>query len=36
MINLTDYGIEMWDDEKIASFRRTLLNWYDNEKRDLP
>lgn len=26
----------MWDDEKIASFRRTLLNWYDNEKRDLP
>lgn len=36
MINLTDYGIEMWDDEKIASFRRTLLAWYDNEKRDLP
>ena len=36
MINLTDYGIKMWDDEKIASFRRTLLNWYDNEKRDLP
>ncbi len=31
MINLTDYGIKMWDDEKIASFRRTLLNWYDNE-----
>lgn len=26
----------MWDDEKIASFRRTLLAWYDNEKRDLP
>ncbi|MBT0922834.1 A/G-specific adenine glycosylase [Streptococcus lutetiensis] len=36
MINLTDYGIKIWDDEKIASFRRTLLNWYDNEKRDLP
>ena len=36
MINFTDYGIEMWDDEKIASFRRTLLAWYDNEKRDLP
>ncbi|MEI4781395.1 A/G-specific adenine glycosylase [Streptococcus pasteurianus] len=36
MINFTDYGIEMWDDEKIASFRRTLLTWYDNEKRDLP
>lgn len=36
MINFTDYSIEMWDDEKIASFRRTLLAWYDNEKRDLP
>ena len=36
MINCTDYSIEMWDDEKIASFRRTLLAWYDNEKRDLP
>lgn len=36
MTNLKDYGINMWDAEKIASFRRTLLNWYDNEKRDLP
>ena len=36
MINFTEYSIEMWDDEKIASFRRTLLAWYDNEKRDLP
>ncbi|VUX20462.1 putative A/G-specific adenine glycosylase YfhQ [Streptococcus pasteurianus] len=36
MINFTDYSVEMWDDEKIASFRRTLLAWYDNEKRDLP
>ena len=26
----------MWDEEKIASFRRTLLSWYDQEKRDLP
>ncbi|MCG4715512.1 A/G-specific adenine glycosylase, partial [Faecalibacillus intestinalis] len=26
----------MWDPEKIQSFRRTLLNWYDQEKRDLP
>lgn len=26
----------MWDAEKIASFRRTLLDWYDREKRDLP
>lgn len=36
MLNLTDYGIQMWDDQKIASFRRTLLAWYDREKRDLP
>ncbi len=36
MTNLKDYGIDMWDAKKIASFRRTLLNWYDNEKRDLP
>ena len=36
MINFTDYGIEMWNDEKITSFRRTLLAWYDTEKRDLP
>ena len=36
MTNLKDYGIDMWDAETIASFRRTLLNWYDNEKRDLP
>ncbi|MFV8212106.1 A/G-specific adenine glycosylase [Streptococcus pluranimalium] len=36
MLDLKDYGIEMWDKEKIASFRRTLLAWYDQEKRDLP
>lgn len=36
MTNLKDYGIDMWDAEKIASFRRSLLNWYDNKKRDLP
>lgn len=30
------YGIRMWDETKIASFRRTLLAWYDKEKRDLP
>ncbi|WP_162011855.1 A/G-specific adenine glycosylase [Streptococcus sp. S784/96/1] len=36
MINLKDYGIEMWNEEKIADFRRTLLAWYDREKRDLP
>lgn len=36
MLDLKDYGIEMWEEEKIASFRRTLLAWYDQEKRDLP
>lgn len=36
MLELKDYGVEMWDPEKIQSFRRTLLTWYDQEKRDLP
>ncbi|HEO1043723.1 TPA: A/G-specific adenine glycosylase, partial [Streptococcus agalactiae] len=36
MIDLKDYGIEMWPEDRIASFRRTLLGWYDQEKRDLP
>ncbi len=36
MIDLTTYGVEMWDEEKIFSFRKTLLAWYDQEKRDLP
>ena len=36
MIDLKEYGINMWDADKISSFRRTLLAWYDNEKRDLP
>ena len=36
MLDLKEYGIIMWDAEKIASFRRTLLDWYDREKRDLP
>lgn len=35
-MDLQDYGIEMWEDDKIASFRQTLLAWYDKEKRDLP
>lgn len=30
------YDIEMWNDEKIMSFQKTLLEWYDKEKRDLP
>ncbi|MBM7635321.1 A/G-specific adenine glycosylase [Streptococcus saliviloxodontae] len=36
MLDVKDYGIEMWDETKIADFRRTLLSWYDREKRDLP
>ena len=33
---LKDYGIKMWEEEKIASFREKLLAWYDANKRDLP
>lgn len=36
MIKLEDYGISMWDDNKIKAFRESLLDWYDREKRDLP
>lgn len=36
MLDLNDYGITMWEADKIASFRKTLLAWYDQEKRDLP
>ena len=36
MLDLKNYDISLWEDEKIASFRRTLLAWYDQEKRDLP
>ncbi|WP_303660092.1 A/G-specific adenine glycosylase, partial [Streptococcus sobrinus] len=35
-LNLQDFGVQMWDDKTIQSFRRTLLAWYDQEKRDLP
>lgn len=30
------YGIDMWNQETIDAFRKTLLSWYDQEKRDLP
>lgn len=33
---LSDNGITLWDDTKIQSFRKTLLQWYDENKRDLP
>lgn len=36
MIDFNDYGITMWSSDKIGDFRRTLLAWYDREKRDLP
>lgn len=36
MLDLKDYGITMWEEEKIASFRKKLLVWYDANKRDLP
>ncbi|GEK90867.1 A/G-specific adenine glycosylase [Alkalibacterium kapii] len=29
-------NITMWSEEKIDRFRQTLLNWYDESKRDLP
>ncbi|MGT2888102.1 A/G-specific adenine glycosylase [Streptococcus didelphis] len=36
MTDFKTFGIDMWDQNKIQDFRRTLLNWYDQEKRDLP
>ena len=36
MLDLKDYGITMWEEEKIVSFREKLLAWYDAHKRDLP
>ena len=36
MMDLKDYGITMWEEKKIASFREKLLAWYDAHKRDLP
>ena len=35
-MDLEQYGIKMWPEEKIASFQEKLLAWYDKEKRDLP
>ena len=36
MLDLNEYGIKMWQEEKILSFREKLLDWYDVNKRDLP
>ena len=36
MLDLEKYGVTMWEEEKILSFRQKLLAWYDDNKRDLP
>ena len=35
-MDLAGIGVIMWDKKKIERFRKTLLDWYDKEKRDLP
>ena len=36
MLDLEKYGVTMWEEKKILSFRQKLLAWYDENKRDLP
>ena len=36
MFDLEKYGVTMWEEDKILSFRQKLLAWYDENKRDLP
>ena len=36
MLDLEKYGVTMWEEHKIFSFRQKLLAWYDENKRDLP
>ena len=36
MLDLEKYGVTMWEEDKILSFRQKLLDWYDENKRDLP
>lgn len=36
MLDLEKYGVTMWEEDKILSFRQKLLAWYDENKRDLP
>lgn len=31
-----EFGIEMWPEEKIADFQTVILNWYDEQKIELP
>ena len=35
MLDLEKYGVTMWEEDKILSFRQKLLTWYDANKRDL-
>lgn len=36
MVDLKEYKIEIWPADKIVAFRKRLLDWYDENKRDLP
>ena len=36
MLDLEKYGVTMWEEDKILSFRQILLAWYDENKRNLP
>ena len=36
MLDLEKYGVTMWEEDKVCSFRQKLLAWYDANKRDLP
>ena len=36
MLDLEKYGVSTWEEDKIRSFRKKLLAWYDENKRDLP
>lgn len=36
MLDLEKYGVTMWEEDKILSFRQKILTWYDANKRDLP
>lgn len=36
MLDLEKYGVTLWEENKILSFRQKLLAWYDENKRDLP
>lgn len=33
---LAKHNIQLWPKDKIEAFRKRLLNWYDQNKRDLP